>query len=294
MTGPLTRLVFGLAVPETLTAPEAGVGPLIRWIGARAGVDLVRFQVPSYEALVRQMVDGALHVAWLPPIVFVRLEHQGIAAPLVVNRRRRTGAAGYQSVLVVPIASEIACLEDLRGRSIAWVDPLSASGYVLPRIQLAAHGIDPRTAFAEERFYGSHQAVVRALIDGSADVAATFAGLDDVGAVSRGAWTNETGEYSPLRVLATFGEIPADLIAVRSDVDPELRSALTAAFVDACADPAMAPLVKRTFGVETFAPDSFASYDGLRRAIDAAAARGLMDLAVVNSTRMPTRPPVST
>ncbi len=291
MTGLPSRLVFGLAVPETSSGPDAGVGTLIRWIGARAGIELVRFQVPSYEALARQMVEGALHVAWLPPIVFVRLEHEGVAAPLVVNRRRRTGVGGYQSVLVVPIASDIESLEDLRGKSIAWVDPLSASGYVLPRIQLAAHGIDPRTVFAEERFYGSHQAAVRALIDGSADVAATFAGLDDVGAVSRGGWTNETGEYSALRVLATFGEIPADLIAVRNDIDPDLGKSLAAAFVDACSDPTMAPLVKRTFGVESFAPDSFASYDGLRRAIEAAASRGLMDLAVVNSTRMPTRPP---
>lgn len=293
MTADPSRLVFGLAVPETFTTPGVGVGPLIRWIGARAGVELVRFQVPSYEALARQMVEGALHVAWLPPIVYVRLEHDGVAAPLVMNRRRRTGAAGYQSVLVVPIASEIESLDDLYGRSVAWVDPLSASGYVLPRIQLAAHGIDPRTFFGEERFYGSHQAVVRALVDGSADVAATFAGLDDLGSVSRGGWTNETGEYSALRVLATFGEIPADLIAVRSDVPLELRAKLANAFIDACNDEAMAPLAKRTFGVETFAPDEFDSYDGLRRAIDAAAARGLMDLAVVNSTRMPTRPPGS-
>ena len=287
-----SRLVFGLCVPESVTAPDAGVGSLIRWIGARAGVELVRFQVPSYEALARQMVEGALHVAWLPPIVFVRLEHDGVASPLVLNRRRRTSAAGYQSVLVVPLASDIESLDDVRGASVAWVDPLSASGYVLPRIQLAAYGIDPRTAFREERFYGSHQAVVRALVDGSADVAATFAGLDDGGSVSRGGWSNETGEYSALRVLATFGEIPSDVIAVRSDLDPGLKGALSAAFVAASQDPAMAPLVKRTFGVESFEPDSFTGYDGLRRAIDAAAAHGLMELAVVNSTRMPTRPPL--
>ncbi len=291
MTGSPSRLVFGLAVPETLAAPDAGVGTLIRWIGARAGVDLVRFQVPSYEALARQMVEGALHVAWLPPIVFLRLELEGIAAPLVVNRRRRTGSSGYQSVLVVPLASDAESLEDLRGASVAWVDPLSASGYVLPRIQLAARGIDPRHIFSQERFYGSHKAVVKALIDGQADVAATFAGLDDVGSVSRGGWTNETGEYSPLRVLATFGEIPSDLIAVRNDVDPQLRAALGQAFCDACVEPAIAPLVKRTFGVESFSHDAFEGYDGLRRAIDAAGARGLMDLAVVNSTRLPTRPP---
>ena len=99
------RLVFGLAVPEASAVPDAHTGPLIRWIGARAGVELVRFQVPSYEALARQMVEGSLHLAWLPPIVFVRLEREGIAVPLVANRRGRT--AGYQSVLLVPAASKI-------------------------------------------------------------------------------------------------------------------------------------------------------------------------------------------
>jgi phosphate/phosphite/phosphonate ABC transporter binding protein len=292
MSNDPSRLVFGLAVPESTMAPDAGVGTLIRWIGARANVDLVRFQVPSYEALARQMVEGSLHVAWLPPIVFVRLEHEGVAQPLVVNRRRRTGLGGYQAVLVVPMHSDIMSLEDLRGKNVAWVDPLSASGYVLPRIQLAAQGMDPRTTFGEERFYGSHEAAVRAIVEGTADVAATFAGLDDGGALSRGGWSNETGEYSALRVLATFGEIPADLIAVRSDLDPDLAKALAAGFVDACADKVMAPLVKKTFGVESFAPDSFASYDGLRKAIDAAAARGLMELAVASSARMPTRPPL--
>jgi phosphate/phosphite/phosphonate ABC transporter binding protein len=283
------RLVFGLGMPETIASLDAGLGSLIRWIGANAGIELVRFQVPSYEALARQMVEGAIQVAWLPPIVFVRLEHEGIAIPLATSQR--SGSGVYHSVLLVRKSSKIRTLEGLNGTSVAWVDPLSASGYVLPRIQLAALGIDPRTCFASERFLGSHAEVVRAIINGEVDVAATFAGLDGEGAVSRRSWTNEADDGPDVRILAAFGAIPGDLIASRYDVAPDLRHALVTSLRAACEDSAMGPIAKRVFGVETFSPEGFASYDGLRAAIEAAADRGLLDLATVQSSRFPTRPP---
>src|SRR3954451_11351196 len=108
-----TRLVFGLAVPESLTQRDAGLGSLLRWLGQRVGVEMVRFQVPSYDALARQMRDGTIQVAWLPPIVFVRLEREGIASPLVTNVR--SGGAGYQSVLLVRKDSRVHTLDGLRG-----------------------------------------------------------------------------------------------------------------------------------------------------------------------------------
>ena len=73
-SSPLPRIVFGLAVPESITRRDAGLGTLLRWLGTRVGVEVVRFQVPSYEALAQQMRDGTIHVAWLPPIVFVWIE----------------------------------------------------------------------------------------------------------------------------------------------------------------------------------------------------------------------------
>jgi phosphonate transport system substrate-binding protein len=287
----LPRLVFGLAVPESAVAFDTGVGTLIRWIGARAGLDLVRFQVPSYESLAQQMIDGALQIAWLPPIVFVQLERDGVVAPLVTSQR--TAGAEYQSVLVVRRSSPITTLDGLRGASAAWVDPLSASGYVLPRLQLAAVGIDPRTVFGAERFFGSHGAAVRAVIDGKADVAATFGGID-AGPVSRRGWSDppppNTGlDGDGLRVLVAFGAIPVDVIAVRHDVPLRQRAPLANALVEACDDPLMSPIARRIFGVEAFTTDGFATYDGLRRTLDAAAARGLLDPMVAPSTSDPAR-----
>jgi ABC-type phosphate/phosphonate transport system substrate-binding protein len=127
------------------------------------------------------------------------------------------------------------------------------------------------------------------VIDGNADVAATFAGLDGAGAVVRGGWSTEEPDEE-LRVLATFGAIPADLIAMRTDAPTDLRDALALALVSACTDPAMGSIAKRVFGIESFGLGGFQSYDRLRVAIDAAAMSGLLE-GTDSQGRLPTRPP---
>ena len=52
---------------------------------------------------------------------------------------------------------------------------------MLPRIQLASRGIDPSTVLREELFLRSHAEVVRAVLDGRADVGATYGQRPDDG-----------------------------------------------------------------------------------------------------------------
>ena len=77
----------------------------------------------------------------------------------------------------------------------------SASGYVVPRVGLAAVGVDPRVAFAEERFWHSHEAVVRAVVAGRADFGATYAGVGPGGEITRGSWMDVQGADEAVRVL---------------------------------------------------------------------------------------------
>src|SRR5437762_13662578 len=55
----------------------------------------------------------------------------------------------------------------LRGKTIAFVDPASTSGYVYPMVLLMRRGLgrnrDPKTFFREVVFAGSHDAGMRAL-----------------------------------------------------------------------------------------------------------------------------------
>ena len=58
----------------------------------------------------------------------------------------RGGGIGYYAAYFTLNDSDVTTLDSLPGHSVGWVDPGSASGYVFPRLQLAALGIDPTDA----------------------------------------------------------------------------------------------------------------------------------------------------
>src|SRR5204862_4784158 len=74
--------------------------------------------------------------------------------------------------------SGIKSVEELRGKTIAFVDPASSSGYIYPMVLLVQRGLvrnrDPKTFFREVVFSGAHDASMRALLNGHVDAIASF------------------------------------------------------------------------------------------------------------------------
>jgi phosphate/phosphite/phosphonate ABC transporter binding protein len=269
------RCVLGLASMQNAESAREPLSAFVTWIGERAQVELGTRFVDSYGALAKSLRDGSVDIAWLPPVVFVALHSAGVVEPLVSNHRG--GQAAFHAVLVVHADAKIHTLDGLRGARAAWVDPYSASGYVMPRIQLAAFGVDPRISFAEQRFLGSHDAVIDAVVDKTADVAGTFARVDGAGLVSSGSWSQLPRARSYTKVLATFGNIPADVIGARAALEAQARDRLMEAFVAASFDRTASALVRRLFGVEEFRRGDMQSYASLGRSIASASERGLLD-----------------
>ncbi len=274
MALPEDRCVFALASMQNAASARPPMAAFALWLGDHANAVVSTRFLDSYGALAAKLRDGEVDLAWVPPVVFVLLQKEGIVAPLVSNHRG--GHAAIQSVLVVHADSKIRTLDGLRGTRAAWVDPYSATGYVVPRLHLAAFGVDPRTAFASQRFLGSHDAVLEAVAARDADVAGTFARVDGAGIVSSGAWSNLPRIRSYLRVLATFGEIPADVIAVRPQMPLALRDRLADAFVASSNAALCSALIKRLFGVEEFRRGNMKSYVALRAAVEKAREGGLL------------------
>jgi len=133
------------------------------------GVPVSAIVTQSYAEL-EQCVGGAkTDLAWTPAVVCTRLK--SARALLTIVRQGRTS---YRSALIGrrDAALSVATLTGLRA---AWVDPLSAGGYVLAVATLRAHGVEPDRTFASQRFVGSHRAAVEAVLHDSADVAAVSA-----------------------------------------------------------------------------------------------------------------------
>jgi ABC-type phosphate/phosphonate transport system substrate-binding protein len=209
--------------------------------------------------------------------VFARIERDTIEVLVTSHRGKHEG---FEAVLIVRRDSGIRSFESLRGSRAAWVDPWSASGYVLPRINLAVRGIDPRQLFADEKFYGSHRAAIQAVLDGKAEVTGTYAARAERGKVRDGGWSKLTDDAT-IRILGTFGAIPADVMAIRTGLDDSVRRPLARAFIDACQHEDMKPLVTDLFGVSEFKRGKAARYEGLRSAVESATVRGLLQAITI-------------
>lgn len=264
-------LSFGLVVQEKGSTLASHVDEMLAWVGRHAGLEVERRDSKSYEALANDVREGKLDVAWLPPIVYVRLA--GAVIPL--GSILRGGRTAYEAALVVPKGSRIKSIEGLRGVRAGWVDPWSAAGFVLPRVKLALLGVDPRTIFRTETFHGSHRAALQALVDGACDVAGTYARAGDDGVVEGGAWSEIAG--ADVRVLATFGAIPPDVVAVRKGLDDEVRAKVLGSMRAACAADECKDVLRAIFGGHELREGLASGYASLESALEMATARGLFD-----------------
>src|SRR5437588_2249315 len=135
--------------------------------------EVVGMHPESYSELQSQLEKDRVQYAWMPPALIVLGNEKLRLEPLLSSiREDRTE---YRSVLFVDATSAFRQTSELVGKKIAWVDPASASGYLVPRLHLAAMGVDPSRLFGEELFVKSHAEVVRAVFSGRAHAGATYA-----------------------------------------------------------------------------------------------------------------------
>ena len=105
----------------------------------------------------------------------------GNVEPLVVAVEK-DGSISYRSVIVVRADSGITDLDQLRGKSLAWADPNSTSGYLIPRFELTqAHiNTEPGQYFSKTGFGGGHEQAVVAVLQKQYDACCTWAsGIGD-------------------------------------------------------------------------------------------------------------------
>jgi ABC-type phosphate/phosphonate transport system substrate-binding protein len=150
---------------------------------------------------------------------------------------RAAGCQGayYRSAVIVRAADPADCAADLRGRVCAVNDAASNSGMNLLRSLIAPLAGNSRF-FGEVILTGAHEASVRAVADGRADVAA----IDCI------SWAHlqrlRPAQVAGLRVLAWTEASPGLPLITSITTAPKLREALAEALRAVASDPVMAPL----------------------------------------------------
>ena len=195
--------------------------PVAQHLETELGAEVELFVGADYAATIDAAVSGDLEIVWLSPKPYVTARGRGAdIEPVAKWINRDTGVAGYRSLLIARSDSGIGTIEDARGRSFAFNDPDSTSGFLVPSVFLLERGIDPESYFSEVSFAGSHEATALAVADGSVDLASnnneTLPRLIEGGRIAK----------DDIRIVWESALIPADPVSVRGDLPQSLRAAV--------------------------------------------------------------------
>ncbi len=174
-------------------------------------IEVEVFLPTEYRGLIEAMRSGNLDFAFFPPDGYVIAQKEANAQVLL--KSVRFGNPFYWSAIIVRKDSGITSIAGLEDKSMAWVDPNSAAGYVFPRSEIILAGIDPDSFFSNQTFAGAHDAAVLSVLNGSVDAAATFANDDQN---ISGAWTQflDADQAAQLTSIFYSRPIPGDTFSV--------------------------------------------------------------------------------
>jgi len=200
-------------------------------LSERLGVPVELFPAPDYAGVIQGLVARQLDFAGLGPSAYaaVFLEDPEAVDPIFVASEV-DGTTGYIAVMYTRADSGIMSLEDMRGRSLAFADPNSTSGYLVPSFQLTQMGIDIPTYFSSTGFGGGHEQATVAVLQGQFDAGVTWASGqgDPAEGYTRGNLRRmiENGllNMADLRIIWESEVIPNGPWVVRRDMPEEARA----------------------------------------------------------------------
>ena len=205
------------------------------WLGAEIGRDVKTHISLDQASAIQALASGQADISFLGALPYLIAKREAGVHPLVEEIYR--GQPSYRGRIYVRRDSGIKRLRDLGGKAVAFVDPLSESGYMFPlqifvdRGLIRADGKNLRDFFGAVLFAGGYQQALAALANGSVEAAAAseFAlSLLPAHEAASLTWIGET-EAIPSHLVVARRELPQavrDLVraALLKLNDPRLAS----------------------------------------------------------------------
>jgi phosphonate transport system substrate-binding protein len=216
------ELTFALLSTESAPEVTRRWEPILAQLEKDLGIKVKHIAASDYRGTIEALKFKKAEIGHLGPKAYVEATNANYAnVEPVVQIRHRNGSLGYRSSLIVHADSDIFSPEDIGGKTFAFNDPNSTSGYLVPMTMfLNEMGINPKQHFSKLTFSGSHEASILAVTHKKVEVASTnlpdLQQLTREGKIPRGA----------LRVIWVSKLIPNDPIVVRKDLPESLRQAI--------------------------------------------------------------------
>lgn len=187
-------------------------------------------------------------------------EKYGAEARLTVIR---FGISTYQSQFLARSDSKIKTLKDLAGKKLAFVDPASTSGYLLPYKTLKDRKIMPK----ETVFAMKHDSVVSMIYQGQVDAGATYYAPPQNGVMDdarRLVKTQYPDVEEKVKIIELSEPIPNDPIVFRKDMPEEMKEKIVAALLAFVATPEGQKAMDQIVGATNLKKATDSDYDSVR------------------------------
>lgn len=229
---------------------------LLDYLGQRLGTKVRALDYPNYGEVNKKLASGEVELAFVCGGPYVDGQEtfglQLLVAPEVKGR------AEYHSYLIVPADSPATSLTDLRGKTFAFADPKSNSGFIAPSYELAKMGETAEGFFSSFLFTYAHDRSIRIVADR----------LVDGAAVDSLIWNylvqREPQLLKQVKVIAQSPPFGIPPVVTSPSLDPKLVQKLRELLLQLHLDP-QGQEILRGMGIDRFVVVDEAHYESIRQ-----------------------------
>lgn len=224
--------------------------PLEIYLEKELGKKIELVVTTDYSSMIEAMRHGRIDMAYFGPLSYVLAKQKSDIEPFAAMKQK--GSTTYQSVLIANTGAGIAKISDIVNKNVAYGDKASTSSHLIPKSILAENGLKAGENY-REHFAGAHDAVAMAVQNGHAQAGGLSKPIFE-SLVQRG-----LVDPNKVKVLAESKPYPQYPWTMRSNLKPELKEKIRAAFLNL-----KDPEVLKPFKADGFGPISDKDYDVVR------------------------------
>lgn len=238
------------------------VGPVVDYLEKALGRQVKPFVATDYAGVVEALRNGSADAAFMGALQYLLAARHGGAEPILGEVY--SGSTTYRSRIFVRKDSGLQSPADLKGKTIAFVDPVSSSGYLYPLVifkdaKLISGRDEADSFFRRTYFAGGDEQALRAVLNGFVDAAGIGEFAFDL---LRGT------ERDQVAWIAESRPIPSHCVVVRQGLDGKVRKAFKEALLALNEGPDK-PLLDRLYGVDGYVevtPETYEEVEALAAA----------------------------